>query len=53
MRYGYYWSRSKERVEETLEECLSLAEIFLSERPRIERRKSRTGKVFYVLTLEG
>jgi len=38
MRYTYYWSKSRDKAEEALEECYANGDISPSEQPRIEKR---------------
>lgn len=47
MRYAYFHSKSRERVEQFLEDCFAAGEISPGEGPRIERRGA-----YWILTLE-
>lgn len=46
MRYIYYWTKSRDKAEQALEDCFANGDISQSEQPRIERKGS-----FWVITL--
>lgn len=54
MRYTYQTSKSRDRLEMSLEDSLARGDVSMGERPRIEPVRDHNGRVtHYVLTLEG
>lgn len=52
-RYTYITARTYEKAEDMLEEAFACGEVSLGEQPRIERRRDRHEKIYYVVTLLG
>ena len=53
MRYTYQTSKSRDRLELSLENSLAEGDVSMGERPRVEAVRDHRGRVtHYVLTLE-